>query len=506
MQAPWIVSRRLIVAFSALCLLVNSSVHAVDASAANEECTKLHKEILEFYRSLPTVFRAEPEEADRIARETQQTLAKCQQVLKDCKETLQPGSYAEAQYVTAKLTYILSKRYRMQILNRLKKDSSLRPEALGAELDKRFKDYLSEVHELAREAYKALPEDHPLRPRALETLTFSLHEAKEYEASEKVGLDFMKRYPDDARLDALIGALGRTYLDAGQYASGIQLLKNALRDQYASDSYPYFVETLRKLNVGKGDIAGFESTVKQGMLVFPLKQKSSRATKILRDVCERLNLYYGFWKGYGRMAAGDLPGARAAFDDHVHLINTREAELRETGAQLRPEYAIYRGRSHISLSFLDELAEQPAPRELDLMWVTDSRVLLSDSIGKVVGIIFRGVDHRRSREFMTELSHVCAVNPDFELASVHYLRRQQSPLLRQEELRQELGSLGYSGAAGFDPDAENQSLFRAYGIKIGTATLVILDRGGSPVWFMEAPRALDVEFVKSIMARVARES
>ncbi len=506
MQAPRIVSHRLIVAFSALCLLANSSVHAVDASAADQECTKLHKEILEFYRALPTVFRGKPEEADRIARETQQTLAKCQQVLKSCKETLKPGAYAEAQYVTAKLTYILSKRYRMEILNRLKEDSSLRPEALGAELKKRFNDYLSEVHELAREAYKALPGDHPLRPRALETLAFSLHEAKEYDAGEKACLDFIKRHPDDERIDEVISALGRTYLDAGRYAAGIPLLKSALKDQYASDSYPYFVDTLRKLNVGKGDIAGFESTIKQGMLVFPLKLKSSRATKSVRDVCERLFLYYGFWKGYGRMAAGDLPGARAAFDDHVQLINAREAELRETGGQLRPEYAIYRGRSHVSLSFLDELAEQPAPRELDLMWVTESRVVLSDSIGKVVGIIFRGVDNQRSREFMTEMSHVCAVNPDFELASVHYLRRQQGPLLRQEELRQELGSLGYLGAAGFDPDSENQSLFRAHGVKVGTASFLILDRGGNLVWFMEDPRPLDVEFVKSIMTRVARES
>ena len=530
MQASWNLARCLLSGLIASCLLVVPSVQALDESVsafpplpprggasafpplpprggATVECKELPKEILGFYRSLPTVFRTSNEAADSMARDTQRMLQKCHQALKTCDSTANPEQYAEVQFVTAKLVYILSKRYRMQTMNDLKKDPTVGPDALGEELHRRFKDYLSQVHDLARRAYETLGAKNPLRPRALEVLAFSLHEAKEYQASVKVYKEFTEKFPDDERLDKVVNALGRAYLEGDWYDSGIDLLEKAVKDHYASESYPYFIETLRKLNVGKGDVAGFERAVKQGMIVFPLKRKSSKATRQVRDVCDRLFLYYGFWKGYGRMASGDLEGARAAFTQHVGTINTRENELHGKGQQLRPEYAIYRGRSDVTLSFLDRLAGQPAPRELDLLWVTDEEVTLSDSVGKVVAILFRGVDHRRSKEFMADLSHICAVNPDFEMVSVHYLRRQQSPLLRQEALREELDRLGYSAAAGFDPDAESQSLFRdAYGVKVGSPSLTIVDRDGNLVWFMEDPRALDVQFVKAIMTRVARES
>ena len=199
--------------------------------------------------------------------------------------------------------------------------------------------HLDEVSSLARQAYDALPAGNPLRPRALETLAFSLHEAKEDTESVKTYQQFLSSYPDDERADSVVNALGRAYLDGEQYDAGITLLDAALRDYYASGSYPYFLETLRKLRVGKGDIAGFEQTVKTGMLVLPLKAKSTRLSSHVRNACNRFHLYYGYWKGYGRMAAGDREGARTAFKAHIDLINSREQTEQAKSQQLRPEYA-----------------------------------------------------------------------------------------------------------------------------------------------------------------------
>ena len=138
------------------------------------------------------------------------------------------------------------------------------------------------------------------------------------------------------------------------------------------------------------------------------------------------------------------------------------------------------------------------------MCIRDS--LLSDSLGTVTGVLFRGVDEKRSREFMGRLSRICRSNPEIQMAAVHYLRGTQDPEARGIRLREEIQEIGYDGPAGFDPDAEAQSIFRAYNVKIGTASFVILDRKGNLVWFMEDPRPLDVPFIEAVMKRVADES
>ena len=51
-----------------------------------------------------------------------------------------------------------------------------------------------------------------------------------------------------------------------------------------------------------------------------------------------------------------------------------------------------------------------------------------------------------------------------------------------------------------------RSSFRAFNVKVGSASFVILDRSGNLVWFMEDPRPLDVPFVEAVMKRVADET
>ena len=178
------------------------------------------------------------------------------------------------------------------------------------------------------------------------------------------------------------------------------MLTGALKEHYSSGSYPFFVETLRKLYTGRGDIAGFERTVDNALLVLPLKSKNGKNSTRLAQALERYSMYYGFWKGYARMAAGDLDGSIAAFRKHIASLDAEEKLLNANQQQLKPEYAIYRGRSATTLEFLDRLGGRPAPRELELAWTSRDELLLSDSLGTVTGVLFRGVDEKRSREFM----------------------------------------------------------------------------------------------------------
>lgn len=492
--------RRLAVILSLVLALSTSTVQGLDKSSA-PDCTQLHANLLDFYRSIPTDFSTMAT-ADRVATRAQQSIEKARLYLTKCSER-PDAEVGDVSVVYAKCLYLLVRRFRMQAIKHCREDTA--PD-LAACVTERVQDYLAEIERVSRNGLSKLAPESPLRPRAWETLIYALYESRRLPETEAACKQFIQTFPSDESVHKIVNALGRTYLEAEAYDHGIELLKAAIKTHYKSDSYPFFVETLRKLYMGNGDVAGFERTVDNAMLVFPLKATNPKNPPRLRQALERYSMYYGFWKGYSRLAAGDLEGAQEAFREHIRTLNDREKELVSLKQQLKPEYAIYRGRSSTTLEFLEKLGGRPAPRELELAWIDNKELLLSDSLGTVTGILFRGVDELRSRDFMARMSHICNDNPEFQMAAVHFLRGNQEPKSRGTVLNEEISTIGYVGPAGFDPDPEDQSVFRAFNVKVGSASFVILDRSGNLVWFMEDPRPLDVPFVQAVMKRVANET
>ena len=90
-----------------------------------------------------------------------------------------------------------------------------------------------------------------------------------------------------------------------------------------------------------------------------------------------------------------------------------------------------------------------------------------------------------------------------ETVTLCYLRRGQDVEAELEKLRQEIQQVEYKGIAGFDPDSEGQSLFRTFKVRVGSATLCVLDSRGEVVWIMEDPSLKDFTFAKRILLRAA---
>jgi len=191
----------------------------------------------------------------------------------------------------------------------------------------------------------------------------------------------------------------------------------------------------------------------------------------------------------------------AAFDEHVQALDEKEGRL----GKLRPESAVYRMRSRDNLEFLTRLAGRPAPRDLQLgnSWVSPARLTLAGARGKVVALVFRAAKDQRSAAFLGPLAEALGRRDDARLVTVSFLESSTPAAAQADVLRTELEDLGFSGPAGFDPDVEGKSLFRAFHATVGSATFHIADRDGRLVWFQQDPRGIDVDFALALLDRVA---
>jgi hypothetical protein len=90
-----------------------------------------------------------------------------------------------------------------------------------------------------------------------------------------------------------------------------------------------------------------------------------------------------------------------------------------------------------------------------------------------------------------------------EFLAIHYLKSGENIEKQTDELRADLFRAGIEGAAGFDPDAAERKLFRAFQANVGSATFFIVNRRGELVWFMPDPRGLDVRFAEILLRRTA---
>ena len=66
----------------------------------------------------------------------------------------------------------------------------------------------------------------------------------------------------------------------------------------------------------------------------------------------------------------------------------------------------------------------------------------------------------------------------------------------------ELSNTGYQSAAGFDPDMKApRKIFDAWNVYVGSASFLIVDKQGRPVWFQQDPRTRDSNLARNLLLR-----
>jgi tetratricopeptide (TPR) repeat protein len=477
------------------------------AAPAPEEprtCEERYARLKKFHADLPADFRKSKRSPDEMKRASMEAIGSAERFLATCATApeIDAVKTAEVQYILAKTYHIMKAVRRQEFQQDL--EPTTRSEEIYARVEALMARYLANIETLAATAHPKLPDEHSFKARALMLVGQAAMEGGRLEKAKEVFVAYLAKYgkaeSERADSDEVVGGLARVYLDLQECDAGIKLIEQALKERYSSRSYPHYLEHLWKLHLCMGGFDGLEQFVRTVKTVFPLRLKGKELDDDQRQIYETLLVYSGFRDGYVRFARGDFPGAAEAFREHIQSINDRGKN-----GQLPQAWTIYRDRSSDNLAFLEELAGRPAPLELDLGpgWVTSKKVNLAQSRGKLVLLLFRRIGDDRSAQFLRPLAQFAAAEPDLEMAVISFLRPGQNPEEIAETMRADLQAIGYTGAAGLDPNPETLDFFKTYQAMVGTATFIIVNRQGELVWFQQDPRGQDVYFVRAIVKRVA---
>ncbi len=466
-----------------------------------ESCESYLKKITPIYQSIPPDLRAlKPAEADQLANNIEKAIVDCEKYLSDCASG--PIS-TELRFYQSKFLQLISSRVRTQVINDMSKDGA---KFTTEDLDRKMAPFYKRVIGHASMAVDGLKNSSELKPFAIEICAWAHTSLKEPRKARDDYLNYLKTYPNSPRITVLTAALGRILSDLEEYDTGVKMVEEKMATAQAQKSpdFPTLGETRWKLYEAKGDIEGLLRSAESVLQDYPARTRSDQYSLKTKEAYSRYLAFNGFRKGYSLMALGRLDEARDAFDSHVTEINKLQAALEKRGHALKPAINIYRQRSENALGFIQKIALRPAPADFELgeMWVTQKRTRLKESTGKVVGLIFRGAEDTRSATFLADIGEFAEASDEMEMVAVHFFKSAKNIDEQLESLRQELAGTGYTGAAGFDPDLTGRKLFRSWGVFVGSATFLIIDKQGRPVWFQQDPRTRDTNLVKSILLRV----
>ena len=466
-----------------------------------ESCESYLKKITPIYQSIPPDLRAlKPAEADQLANNIEKAIVDCEKYLSNC--AYGPIS-TELRFYQSKFLQLISSRVRTQVINDMSKDGA---KFTTEDLDRKMAPFYKRVIGHASMAVDGLKNSSELKPFAIEICAWAHTSLKEPRKARDDYLNYLKTYPNSPRITVLTAALGRILSDLEEYDTGVKMVEEKMATAQAQKSpdFPTLGETRWKLYEAKGDIEGLLRSAESVLQDYPARTRSDQYSLKTKEAYSRYLAFNGFRKGYSLMALGRLDEARDAFDSHVTEINKLQAALEKRGHALKPAINIYRQRSENALGFIQKIALRPAPADFELgeMWVTQKRTRLKESTGKVVGLIFRGAEDTRSATFLADIGEFAEASDEMEMVAVHFFKSAKNIDEQLESLRQELAGTGYTGAAGFDPDLTGRKLFRSWGVFVGSATFLIIDKQGRPVWFQQDPRTRDTNLVKSILLRV----
>ncbi len=471
------------------------------------DCDKLLAGLRATYKAIPEDLRGmTSEEADRFAKRVETATAEADRYLRSCPTE---EELPEANFYRMKFLHLMSTRVRYSIMAKLPK---VKGRVEIGSLERALEPYHRSLQVHAARAYSGLPKGHAFRPEALEIRAWAHFKLRDYPNAQRDYNEYLTNFPKSDRKADITAALGRVLLDVKAYDRGISVVKKALGDPAVSgsDTYPHLGDLLWKLNEAKGDFAGMAEAADLVLSVFPLqakRRKRGEGSPRTAEMFERTIDVSGFRSAYVKLAQGRFREAMRGFQAHVAAIDKKAEALRRLGKELKPVSSIYRERSRKTAEFIESQIGKAAPMDFELedRWITEKKTTLARSKGKVVALVFRGIGDPRSATFLEEVDHFCAKDEQLELVTISYLHDAKNVGEQIDRGRDELLSIGYENAAGFDPDLTGKSLFRAYGAFIGSATFLIFDASGQPVWFQQDPRTVDVNLAKRILERVRDE-
>jgi beta-lactamase regulating signal transducer with metallopeptidase domain/tetratricopeptide (TPR) repeat protein len=464
---------------------------AVPSAEKPVDCAKAIEEIRKIFAGIPEDYR-DAKDLDKLRRDVKDCRARCEAFIASCP--WEPG-LEEVQYDLARLLFSLSGIEWVEFVN-LKTKEGIPNSQIVRMRPEWAKGYYGRIAELASAALAKAEKSSAFRGKCLDVLGDAFKEAGDAAKALQYYEELLREYPGWENKATTYLAIARTLQDLGRYSDGIAVVRKAMAELPKDASFPFFYETLFQLDSWAGNLPALLKVVEEMRADLPARAKREGIGKMEKEACERLIAFSGFRLGYVRFALGDLPGAKAAFQEHL-----KDTEALRAKGPIPPEYQVYEGRSRDNLEVLESKIGMPAPAALkDVIWAGSRKL----EKGRIAAIVFRTAGDDRSAPFVQALDRFVKTRRDtFDLATITFLRTGESSEDQAAAIMKDAEVLGLDCAVGLDPDAAGKSLFRGFDAAILGGTFVIVDASGNYVWFQQDPTRRDERWAIAILERIA---
>jgi len=464
------------------------------------ECQKLLGEIEALDKTIPMIFVDLKRSPDEINKDMIRLADLCRRFLKDC-----PGTEATCEVKSVLVRMLMGRNARYA--------EELREKGLSAaEVRQNLADYQAEIIDLGSAAAADCAKGSRYRLVAMLMLMEAYSKVARHKDCRDIAARLLEEDPPYDIRTGTIDTLALSLLSEGKYEDAVKYSREII-NKY-SDDPDYVVYNIRLFDAltGTGDLQGMEELMHLLRVEYPQRIGAVK-DDILKAQYKQWYHLALFWLGFIHMASGDTAGAKQYFDEFVAEVQSLRAELTAKGEAIDPVLDIVqRFRAEHLLEFLTGYQGKVPQVDFDLddMWATAKKVNLRDSRGKVVVVVFRRPEDKRSARFLQEIDRFVKAREKDGLVGVTigFLsgRRtsEQDATLIQKSL-DDLSDLGVSLPAGFDPDQEHQKIVRGLFGTVGTASCAVINRKGELTWWLADARDMDSKLAEKVIDRLLKE-
>lgn len=445
---------------------------------------------------------------------SQQRLLTVTERVRECRARLEaylercPSANAasEARYELARLLLA----YRAMQAHELENLEGLDKETVAD----RMAEYDERTLDLCNDFLANSPQDHPRRPDALKLRGDLLNEhlagirgdAARVEALESY-LTIWRDFPQYDRVGDIVLKMANTYYELGRAREGVTFLREAMKRYPDHEGTAYFYERLWKLTLLTGNLEALLAWCVEVRSSFPGRLERPGLSADERTAYLLIHGYAGYRKGFSLWALGRIEEAVAAYEAYLGELSELPERLDASSRKVLGALNVYATVSRNAIQILRTKVGRPPPADVDrLIWLSDRVELIGQNLGKVVGLMVRGLDDPRSKDFAGRINSFAREHAD-DMILIHlcFLRGTRDEPAQIARAREEARELGLEGAPlGADPGPPWKTI-EALELKAGSARILVYDREGHLAWWQVDPVKRDAAVVRSIMQRLAGE-
>ena len=478
------------------------------------ECQKIHARLKKLRAGIPFLFIGLSRPVSAIDSDIKEAIQLGERFRESC------GENPQLAWVTGHLGRDYLSRIK-RYLEARRKEVAPEVERSGlpkAEARQQIKDllrqdrlaYLARIGKLAKEALDLAAEGTEARFLALSLMADLAEKNRNHGEQARYARLVIQEFPDSPRRSKYLQDVAHALSRIARSEEAARWMREVI-DKYRNDpEYVLYNGTLFEILNSLGDLEGMEDLMWLARTEYPGRMDQTDID-YLRAQYEQWYDLSGFWIGFVRYALGDVDGAKEALRENINYLDAKEATLIAQGKNLPNVQSIIRDlRSREVLQFLEKHHGKPAKSDFSagIRWATERKLDLVQASGQLVPVLFRKPGDPRCLEILLELDeydrHHDKVSP-INLAFFPNRISENQAQQRIEKLRQEHSKEGVQLPAGFDM-TENQRVFRSVNATVGTATFILYDGEGRPVWYLQDPRNMDRMIVKRVMDRLLESS